>query len=313
VLVLALVAIVATGAIVLRGPVRGATLPDDGDASRTEQPDPDLPFPRLRHIYLVVLENHDFSAVIGDRAAPFLNGLANRYGLATNHVAVARPSQPNYIALFSGSTHGVADNDNHDLDAPNLADQLEAHGRTWRVFAENVPTGCFDGATATGGPDGPGTYARKHEPAISFDGIRTNPARCANIANLSAFDPAAADFELIIPNLCHDMHDCSVAEGDRFMASFVPRITGSPAFADSALFITFDEADAHSSDQHVPLIVVGPGVPQGFRSSTAHSHYSVLRSIEDAWGLGCLDESCDANNLGEFFPGSGSAASPAGS
>jgi hypothetical protein len=310
VLVLALVAIVATAAIVLRGPVRGATLPDDGDASRTGRPDPGLPFPRLRHLYLGVLENHAFSAVIGDRASPFLNGLANRYGLATNHVAVARPSQPNYIALFSGSTHGVADNDNHDLDAPNLADQLEAHGRTWRVFAENVPTGCFDGATATGGPDGPGTYARKHEPAISFDGIRTNPARCANIANLSAFDPAAADFELIIPNLCHDMHDCSVAEGDRFMASFVPRITGSPAFADSALFITFDEADAHSSDQHVPLIVVGPGVPQGFRSSTAHSHYSVLRSIEDAWGLGCLDESCDANNLGEFFPGP-AAASPA--
>src|SRR5690349_9302435 len=92
VLVLALAATVATAAIVLRGPVRGATLPDDGDASRTEQPDPDLPFPRLRHIYLVVLENHDFSAVIGDRAAPFLNGLANRYGLATNHVAVARPS-----------------------------------------------------------------------------------------------------------------------------------------------------------------------------------------------------------------------------
>jgi hypothetical protein len=310
---LAVVALVAGGVILLRQPIRGATLPDDGDAARTEQPDPDLAFPSLRHIYLIVLENHDVSAVIGDRAAPFLNDLANRYGLATNHVAVARPSQPNYIALFSGSTHGVADNDNHDLDAPNLADQLDAHGRTWRVFAENVPRGCFDGATATGGPDGPGTYARKHEPAISFTSIRTNPARCANIQDLSAFDPAAADFELIIPNLCHDMHDCSVAEGDRFMASFVPRITDSPAFANSALFITFDEAEANDSDQHVPLLVVGPSVPSGFRSATAHTHYSVLRSVEDAWGLGCLDESCDANNLGEFFPSSAPAASPAGS
>ena len=94
------------------------------------------------------------------------------------------------------------------------------------------------------------------------------------------------------------------------MASFVPKITGSPAFANSALFITFDEADANNSDQHVPLIVAGPGVPAGFRSATAHTHYSILRSIEDAWSLGCLDESCDANNLGEFFPSV--APSPSG-
>ena len=118
VLVIAIVSIVTLGAIVARLPVRGPTVPDDGDAARTEKPDPDLPFPRLSHIYLIVLENHDYSAVIGDSAAPFLNDLANRSGLATNHVAVARPSQPNYIALFCGSTHGVAVNENHDLAVP---------------------------------------------------------------------------------------------------------------------------------------------------------------------------------------------------
>ena len=104
------------------------------------------------------------------------------------------------------------------------------------------------------------------------------------------------------------MHDCSVADGDAFMASFVPKITNSPAFANSALIITFDEGDAKTGDQHVPLLVIGPDVPVGFHSSTPHTHYSVLRSIEDSWNLGCLDESCDANNLGEFFP----AASGAG-
>lgn len=315
---LALVAVVALAvagtAIALRPPSRGATIPDDGDAGRTEKPDTTDPFPRFSHVYVIVLENHDLSAVIGDPGAPYLNSLATRYGLATEYSAVAIPSQPNYIALFGGSTRGIADNENHDLAEPNLADELEANGHTWRVFAQNVPTGCFTGAEASGGPDGAGTYARKHEPAISFTNISTNPARCANITDFSHFDPAAADFELIVPNLCNDMHDCSVDVGDRFMAGFVPRILDSAAFQKgSVLFVTFDEGTTSRGDQHVATIVIGPGVPPGMRSSIAHTHYSLLRSIEDTWGMGCLDESCDANNLAEFFPagaGSSSVASP---
>jgi hypothetical protein len=311
---LALVGVVAVaGAVIaLRPPTRGATIPDDGDAGRTEKPDTTDPTPRFNHVYVIVLENHDLSAVIGDPDAPYLNSLATRYGLATEYSAVAIPSQPNYIALFGGSTRGIADNENHDLTGPNLADELEANGHTWRVFAQNVPTGCFTGAVASGGPDGAGTYARKHEPAISFTNISTNPARCANITDFSHFDPAAADFEMIIPNLCNDMHDCSVAVGDHFMAGFVPQILDSPAFQQgSALFITFDEGTTSRGDQHVATIVIGPGVPAGMKSSIAHTHYSLLRSIEDTWGMGCLDESCDANNLAEFFPaGAGSSSAP---
>jgi phosphatidylinositol-3-phosphatase len=310
--------LLAVGAIALalvatHGQPRGATIPDDGDAGRPEQPDATGPFPKLDHIYLIVLENHDLASVIGSASAPYLNSLVAKYGLATEYLAVARPSQPNYIALFSGSTQQIADNDVHDIQGPNLADQLDAHGRTWRVFAENDPGGCFVGPTASGGPDGDGSYVRKHEPAISFTDISSNASRCGNIRDFSAFDPAAADFELIIPNLCHNMHDCSVAVGDQFMAGFVPRILNSPAFgANSALFVTFDEGDSQSGDQHVATMVAGAGVPPGMRSSVAHTHYSLLRSIEDSWGLGCLDETCDANNLGEFFPG-GAVVSPAAS
>ena len=314
---LALVAVVVVAvavagtAVALRSTPRGATIADDGDAGRTEKPDTTAPLPRFSHVYLIVLENHDLAAVVGDPAAPYLNSLATSYGLATDYSAVAIPSQPNYMALFGGSTKGIADNANHDLAGPNLADQLEAGGRSWRVFAENVPTGCFTGALASAGPDGPGTYARKHEPAISFTDISTNPARCANINDFSHFDPAAADFELIVPNLCHDMHDCSVGIGDRFLAGFVPRILGSPAFAQgSVLFITFDEGTTASGDQHVATIVIGPDVPPGFRSSTAHTHFSLLRTIEDTWGLGCIDESCDANNLAEFFRSGGGSTGP---
>jgi len=153
--------------------------------------------PAFRHVYLIVMENKAYESIVGSGEAPYLNDMISRYGLATRYTAVAHPSEPNYIALFSGATQGVTDDGVHDLDAPNLADQLEQKGLTWRVFAQNVPLGCYTGAVASGGPDGDGTYTRKHEPAISFTSIAGDPVRCRNITDLSHFDPAAANFELI--------------------------------------------------------------------------------------------------------------------
>ncbi len=260
--------------------------------------------PAFRHVYLIVMENKDYGSIVGSSAAPYLNRLIHDYGLASRYNAVAHPSEPNYIALFSGATQGVNDDGVHDLSAKNVADQLEDHGRTWRVFAQNVPRGCFTGTVASGGADGTGTYARKHEPAISFADIASDPARCRNITNFSDFDPAAADFELIVPNMCNDMHDCSVSTGDDFLRSFVPRITGSAAFADSVLFITWDEGTGGSGGGgRVATIVVSPLVNAGFVSNVPHTHYSLLRTIEAAWDLGCLRHSCSANDLREFFAG----------
>lgn len=244
------------------------------------------------------MENHSYGTIVNNPDASFLNGLINRYGLATDFHSVGSPSEPNYLALFSGSTQGVTDDGSHDLTGQNLADQLEAAGRTWSAYAQNVPAGCFTGESAEGGPDGSGTYARKHNPAISFTDISSDPARCARIEDFGSFDPAATDFALIIPNLCNDMHDCSVAKGDAFLASFVPQITASPAFTDSVLFITWDEG---SGDDHVATLVISPLVAAGTRSSVQHTHYSLLRTIEEAWDLGCLEQSCSANDLREFF------------
>jgi acid phosphatase len=255
------------------------------------------------HAWLIVLENHSYNQIIRLADAPNLRSLANRYGLATDMHAVARPSQPNYLALISGSTHGVADNDPHDISAPTLLDQLEAAGLGWRVNAENVPENCFTGATASGGPDGPGTYARKHEPAISFTSVSGDPARCARIRNLSAFDAAAADFTLIVPNLCHDMHDCSVAAADRWLGTFLPRITESPAFRDGGLLvITFDESHGDDDGNHIPVIYAAPYVTPGSRATQRATHYSLLRTIEDAFGLPCLANACDAEPMPELLP-----------
>ncbi len=297
------VAIIAVSLLVV-SPV-GARLLRHGDlTSLSVPPSGSLrPVPALTHAYVIVLENKSYEGIVGSPDAPYLASLISKYGLAQSYQGVAHPSQPNYIALVSGSTNGVTDDEPHDVDAPTLFDQLEQAGRTWRVFAENVPGGCFTGASATGGRDGTGTYARKHEPAISFSSISGTPSRCANIQDLTSFDPAAADVEFIIPNECHDMHDCSTAVGDAWLKQFVPTILDSAAFkTGGALFITFDESsDADKASNHVATIVASPLVQAGSRSAVPHTHFSLLRTLEDAWHLGCLADSCSANNLGEFF------------
>jgi phosphatidylinositol-3-phosphatase len=277
-------------------------------ASAIVTPTPDFKpnspaMPAFGHIYIIVMENKEYGSIVGRADAPFLNSLIAQYGLATNYAGVAHPSEPNYLALFSGSTQGATDDGVYNLSSQNLADQIEARGKTWRVFAENVPMGCFTGAVGVKGEDGLGVYARKHNPAISFTDISQSPERCADITDLTHFDPAAAHYALIVPNLCHDMHDCSVAVGDSFLKGFVPRITGSQAWQEGGvLFITWDEGSTNlRGGGRVPLLVISNQVPRGFRSAVEYNHYSLLRTVEDAWGLGCLNLSCQAKNLGEFF------------
>jgi hypothetical protein len=282
-----------------------ATRPGGGLGPLASQsPRPAAPVPAFSHVWIIVLENTDYASVV-DGDLPYLHELIGRYGLADAYHGVARPSQPNYLALFSGSTQGVDDNDNHDIAAPSVADQIDASGRSWAEYAENVPPGCFTGASASGGRDGVGEYRRKHAPAISFDAIRTDPKRCASIKDLTAFRPGETDFAFIVPNLCHDGHDCPLAQADRWLSGFAPAILESDAFrTDGALFVTFDE-DHTDRDRHggqVATIVASPTTPAGFRSSTPHDHYSLLRTVQTAWGLDCLALSCAADSMAEFFP-----------
>jgi phosphatidylinositol-3-phosphatase len=248
-----------------------------------------------RRVWVIVMENRSYGQVIGEGDAPFINAFAARYGSATDYHGVARPSQPNYLALISGSTQGVTDDGVHDLNAKTLFDQLDAAGRSWRVFAENVPSGCYLGAAARNGPDGEGVYARKHEPAISFVSISRNPARCGRIGNLASFSPTAADFNVIIPNLCHDMHDCSTRIGDSWLSQFVPRLLDSDAFRQgSLLVITFDEASSKDESQHTALLFAAQALSPGTRVTGPANHYSLLRTIQTIFGLDCLAQSCKA-------------------
>jgi hypothetical protein len=259
--------------------------------------------PEFSSVWIIVLENHDYAQVVDSGDLPYMRGLIDRYGLAESYFGVDRPSQPNYLAMFSGSTHGVTDNEKHDIDAPTVADQIEASGRTWREHAENVPPNCFTGDGAEGGRDGPGEYRRKHAPAISFTSISADPTRCAFIEDFTAFRPGAVDFALIVPNQCHDAHDCPLAEADAWLAQVVPRIVESEAFrTGGALFVTFDEDDGKDPDGgHVAMMVISPLVAAGTRSSRRYDHYSLLRTIEDAWELDCLAKACEAEPMTDFF------------
>ncbi len=259
--------------------------------------------PAFSHVYLIVMENKEYSDIVGKSSAPFINDLIGRYGLATNYTAVAHPSQPNYIALFSGSTQGIKDDLSRTVDGANLADQLEAAGKTWRIYQQNYPSDCFTGSSADGGLDGKGEYVRKHNPAISFVNIASASERCGNIMDFGQFDPAASDYAMIVPNICNDMHDCPVSVGDAFLKDFVTKIVNSDAWKNGGvLFVTWDEGSTNQGGGgRVATLVISNRVQPGFQSSTPHNHYSLLRTIQDAWALGCLAESCSASNMGEFF------------
>jgi phosphatidylinositol-3-phosphatase len=257
--------------------------------------------PNFDHIYDIWFENKEYTSVVGSSKAPYINSLIDKYGLATAVYAERHPSEPNYIAQTSGSTQGVTDDGNYNLGVNNLFDQIEASGRTWRSVQQGYPGKCFTGSSSSSVVDGAGKsggYVRKHNPAISYTSISGNAAKCANITNLASFDPAAADFQFITPNMINDMHDGSVADGDNFLKAFLPQILNSAAFANSLVIVTFDEGTTNTNGGgHIMTIMITPNMTPGFKATATYDHYSMLRTIEDAWNLPCLGNACSATDM----------------
>jgi hypothetical protein len=235
------------------------------------------------------MENEEFGSVIGSPAAPFINGLARRYALAREMYAVSHPSLPNYLALTGGSTFGISsDCTSCSVGATSIVDQLERAHVSWRAYMEGLPYPCFTGA-------GAGDYAKKHDPFVYYTRVVDSRAWCRRIVpltQLSADERAAAlpRFTWITPNLCHDMHDCSVATGDQFLASLVPRLLRSLGRG-GVLFITWDEGASDSgccrlaAGGHIAAIVAGPGARRGARLTVPTDHYSLLATVERLLGL----------------------------
>jgi hypothetical protein len=243
----------------------------------------------LVHIFLIVMENHAAGQIIGSPAAPYINALASRYALATAYSALFHPSLPNYIALTSGSNQGITDDRSppsagYAVNAVNIADRVQASGRTWKQYGESMPSSGYANDTAL--------YATRHVPFLYYKDVLDNAARLKShvvpFAQLAADLKSAGttpDYAFITPNLCDDMHDCSVAAGDKWLSRVVPAILRSPAFTTSRslLVITWDEGTA--SDNRVATILAGSGARLGYRSARPFDHYSLLHTIEAAWGL----------------------------
>jgi phosphatidylinositol-3-phosphatase len=232
--------------------------------------------PLPAHVVVVVMENHAFQEVIGSPDAPFLNGLARRGALFTHSYAITHPSEPNYLALFSGSTQGVmSDACPVTFTAPNLASRLLAAGKTFAGYAEGLP--------ATGSPVcSAGSYARKHVPWADFRNVPASVNR-----PFTSFP--AADFSrlptvsFVIPDLCNDMHDCSVATGDSWLRAHLGGYASWAMTHNSLLILTWDEDDGIAANQ-IPTIFVGQQVRPGSYSQRI-THYSLLATIEAAYDL----------------------------
>ena len=265
--------------------------------------------PAFKHIFVIVLENKDYERVLGGDQAPYMSALAHQYGLATSYYGIRHPSLPNYLALTGGDTFGVtSDCTDCFVHAPNLVDQLEAAGKSWKAYMEDMPSPCYLG-------DAPPLYKQKHNPFIYYDDIRANAARCNKIVPFTQFAAdlqanAVPDFAWITPNMCNDTHDCSVGDGDSWLKRWVPAILQSPAWKDQGvLFITYDEGTGsarccqNAAGGRIATLVISPLVRAGFSSDQPYTHYSLLRTIEAAWGMPLMGQAkCDcAPPLADFF------------
>jgi phosphatidylinositol-3-phosphatase len=289
----------------------------------------DSSIPPFKHVFVIMMENTSFSSLIGNPNAPWINHAATTYGFATNYTGVSHPSQPNYIASTSGSLNGVVNDNDVTINVPNIVDQLEAHGKSWKAYMQSLFAGGNTDKLAHSA--GNQLYERKHNPFVSYLDVQSNPDRMENVVVLERFyddlaNNTVPDYSWISPDQCHDMHGraatpadpCDftqvqslIATGDSFLRTTVNRIMASRAWTgNSAIFITWDESDFPFSDVsgccdavagagggHVVTLVISHGEDEHIISNGAFNHYSMLASIERSWKLGCLGFTCDTANV----------------
>ena len=236
------------------------------------------------HVVIVIFENKAYEQVAGSASAPYLNALAGRAAVFTDAHAVTHPSQPNYLALFSGSTHGVSDDSCpvRLTGQPNLARQLLDAGRSFVGYSEDLPASGYRGCSQ-------GSYAAKHNPWADFDNV---PAAANQpLTALPTDNARLPTVSVIVPNICHDMHDCPVGTGDTWAQA---HLDGYLRWADShgsLLVVTFDEDD-NGPDNHILTLAAGPMVRPG-RYPEPVDHFRLLRTIEALYGLAPIGQAAD--------------------
>lgn len=260
------------------------------------------------NVMLIVMENQEFGDVIGNGSAPYINQLANQFGLATNYHARTHPSLPNYIDLLAGSTMNItSDCTDCSVEGQTLVDELAKKHIHWTAYMGGMPSTCYDGPVY---PDGTLTgYAKKHNPFVYFDHLRSDPTACQNDVPESQL---ASDlqgnrltpFVWISPSLCDDGHNttsgCGLAGSDRWLSNNVPKIMQTSWYTQGGIIIlTWDEGTSDESccggahGGRIPTLVISKSAKPGARQDTAVDHAGTLRTIEALYGLGYLNTSAD--------------------
>ena len=267
----------------------GASAKRQGPIQTTPSPKTALAGGGPSHIAIIVMENEEYTDIIGSRQTPFINALARRYALAQGMYATSHPSLPNYLALTGGSTFGItSDCTDCSVRASGLGQQLTAAHISWKAYMENLPHTCYLGGDA-------GAYAKRHDPFVYYTPLRRSPAQCRHVvpfSQLSADESAHSlpRFIWLTPNVCHDMHDCSTTTGDAFLARVVPRLLGSLG-PRGLLIVTWDEGTSDNgccrlaSGGRIATILAGGAARPGARMTSPSDQYSILQTIEDLLGL----------------------------
>ena len=256
------------------------------DIKTSQRPDTHEKIPRPEHVVIVIEENKSYRQIIGNAAAPYINRLARSGALFTRSFAVTHPSQPNYLALFAGGTLGVADDRClPSLPGVNLASELIRRGLSFTTYSESLPMTGFTGCRA-------GHYARKHNPAVNWQGVNLAPDANQPFGAFPADYAKLPTVSIVVPNQVNDMHDGparnAIRRGDQWLEDHLDAYVRWSARHNSLLILTWDEDDG-SSGNHIVTLFVGPMVEVGVYDARI-DHYNVLRTIIDMYDLQPLGE-----------------------
>ena len=254
----------------------------------------------IGHVVIVMEENANFSSVVGNSSMPYLNSLIATYGLATQYYANTHPSIGNYEMLVTGQVLTNNDSETPEsfpISVDNIVRELSANGKTWRAYAEDLPSvGYLGGDT--------GNYAVRHVPLAYLTDVQDSATTRQGLVPFTQFatDMAAGklpNFSFVTPNLCNDAHNCSLGTADAWLKTQIaPLLTSSPFKADGLLIITFDESsndDTHGGGRVAAVFVSPAFSKKGYQSTTFYQHQSTLRLMLQSLGV-------------DTFPGAAAAA-----
>jgi len=322
--------------------------------------------PAYGHIFVIIEENHTFDEIIGNKAAPNINRLAQHYGLATEFFGEVHPSEGNYVAMVGGDSFGIHDDDAywckpgakdpacphayasdypaHSRDADNIARQIDAKGLSWKGYFQDIPAP----GSAIDRSKGPpyALYASKHNGFANYRSVQDDPKRAEKIVGFDQLDrdiaaDALPNFAHIVPNQCEDMHGIDRGEGvdeecehgnqpgligraDRAVGKIIDKIMATPMWkgaGNAAIVITFDEGGHTNRTNHaegccgaspdnpsnfgggwIPTVVITNHGPRGVKDATPYNHYSLLRTVEDAFGIAeRAGHAADVTSMGPLF------------